>query len=220
MCSERILVCLKSASYWVDELPRYADRMQRRADWWAIAAGILSAITSLAIWPLFKNSNHTPELIVVSAVAFVAALCALVPRVKNYGEQAGQARELSGRYGSLKGQLMDIAYMSPMDQQKAQTVVADFQATKEKKDALRGLPVRPASGTDVPEVIAMTQEVRRAAAQAEAAAVKAEAAAVTAAKVAQAVPTPNGGGAGEDAKDTLTHVLPQAKTPGTPKKTE
>ena len=71
-----------------------------------------------------------------------AAICALVPRVKNYGELAGAARELASRYGSLEGDLLDLSKADPVDQERARTIVTDFQATKEKKDALRGLPDR------------------------------------------------------------------------------
>ena len=75
--------------------------------------------------------------VVVSLVAFAAALCALVPRVKNYGELAGQARELTSRYGGVVGDLLDLAKMEALDSDAARPVVEEFEAIKEKKDGLR-----------------------------------------------------------------------------------
>jgi hypothetical protein len=61
----------------------------------------------------------------------------------NYAEMAGQARELASRYGSLLGDLVDLD-VTPhrVDQQVALAVVTAFEATKQKKDALRRLPDR------------------------------------------------------------------------------
>jgi hypothetical protein len=137
----RVNGCLNSAVFWVQELPRYADRNQRKADAWAIAAGILSALTSLAIWPIVTNDASAAAKVVVSAVALAAAVCALVPRVMNYSELAGAARELASRYGNLTGQLIDLHEMGDhLDQSWALRVVNEFSAVKEKKDSLRGLP--------------------------------------------------------------------------------
>lgn len=139
--AERVKGCLDSATFWAQELPRYADRNQRKADWWAMASGILSAVTSLAIWSAVTGSNTDNAKIVVSAVALVAAVCALVPRIMSYAELAGQARELASRYGSLTGQLIDLREMGDnLDQPRALQAVTEFGATKQKKDALRGLP--------------------------------------------------------------------------------
>jgi hypothetical protein len=139
---ERVKVCLNSASFWVNELPRYADRLQRTADAWAIAAGILAALTSLSIFPIVGDGSSTLAKGVVSAVALAAAICALIPRVRNYAELAGQARELTSRYGGLVGDLIDLAHAQPVDQERARQVVTEFGSIKEKKDALRGLPDR------------------------------------------------------------------------------
>jgi hypothetical protein len=139
---ERITNCLRSASVWVEELPRYADRQQRRADFWAILAGILAALTSLAIFPVLDESATAPAKVAVSTVALAAAICALVPRVKNYGELAGQARELSSRYGGIVGDLLDLSVAGQIDQEQARLVVNEFESIKERKDALRDLPDR------------------------------------------------------------------------------
>ena len=78
----------------------------------------------------------------MSAVALAAAICALVPRVKNYAEFAGQARELSSRYGGIVGDLLDLSVANQIDQEQARIVVNEFESIKERKDALRGLPNR------------------------------------------------------------------------------
>ncbi|OGO55197.1 MAG: hypothetical protein A2V85_07925 [Chloroflexi bacterium RBG_16_72_14] len=140
--AERIRNCLRSASFWVNELPRYADRQQQRADSWAILAGVLASLTSLAIFPILTETSTPFEKAIVSAVALMAAICALIPRVKNYAELAGQARELSSRYGGITGDLVDLAHATAVDQEQARAVVTEFETIKEKKDALRGLPDR------------------------------------------------------------------------------
>ncbi len=55
----RINNCLRSAGFWVNALPRYADRQQVKADFWAILSGILAAVTSLAIFPVLGESPTT-----------------------------------------------------------------------------------------------------------------------------------------------------------------
>ena len=139
---ERIEGCLRSAVFWVNELPHYADRQQQLADTWAILAGVLASLTSLAIFPVLGDGSTNLAKGIVSAVALLAAICALVPRVKNYAELAGQARELSSRYGGVTGDLLDLAKASEIDQEAARSLVTEFEAIKEKKDALRGLPDR------------------------------------------------------------------------------
>jgi len=145
VCTENVRTCLDSAGFWVGELPRYADRNQQKADRWAIASGILAAITSLAIWPLVTESKQTWATVLVSLVALGAAVCALVPRIKNYAEMAGQARELASRYGSIYGKLMDLYNMGAnFNQPAALQIITEFDATKAKKDALRDLPDKEA----------------------------------------------------------------------------
>jgi hypothetical protein len=134
----RVTDCLKSARFWAEELPRYANRMQFWADFWAISAGLIAALTGLAIWPVLGESPTTTEKVVVSVGALLSATCALVPRVLNHGERAGAARELSSRYGSIIGLLEDLHHVSAEDYPDAALkAVTAFESTKEKKDALR-----------------------------------------------------------------------------------
>ncbi len=141
---ERVEGCLRSATFWVTELPKYADRQQRKADWWAIVSGALAAFTGLAIFPAITDASTDLEKAFVAVFAFAAAICALVPRVMNYAELAGQARELTSRYGGVVGDLLDLAKSKadPFPSDAARPVVEAFEAIKEKKDGLRGLPDR------------------------------------------------------------------------------
>nr|NLI50961.1 hypothetical protein [Propionibacterium sp.] len=143
---ERVERCLASAEYWVVRLPRYADSYQARADFWAIAAGLLAAVTSLSIWPVLNESPSVWAKVLVSMVALASAICALVPRIKGYAEEAGAARVLSAQYGSIVGRLVDLLAEQTLNREVASLIVAEFQAIKEKKDALRGLPARQAVG--------------------------------------------------------------------------
>src|SRR6266508_2572048 len=60
----------------------------------------------------------------------------------NYSELAGKARELTSRYGGVVGDLLDLAKAEPFQAEPARPVVEAFEAIKEKKDGLRGLPDR------------------------------------------------------------------------------
>jgi hypothetical protein len=143
---ERVRDCLKSARFWVWELPRYADRQQRLADGWAIAAGVLASATGLSIFPVVTADSTWEQKILVSVAGLAAAICALIPRVTNYSELAGQARELTSRYGGIVGDLLDLSKAEPFTSvvDAALPVVTEFEAIKAKKDNLRGLPDRDA----------------------------------------------------------------------------
>lgn len=150
--ASRIGECLDSARFWVDALPAYADQQQTLADRLALTAGIVSAFSGLAIWPIV-TADPTLGKLFASSLALVAAVAALIPRIKNYGESAGHARELTSRYGSLLGDLEDLqaailrtpghrkeSVLDPALTAPARELLKEFEATKQKKDALRGLP--------------------------------------------------------------------------------
>ena len=143
--SDRVERCLTSATFWVRELPKYADRQQRLADGWALASGALAAATGLSIFPVLTDAASDLDKLLVSLAAFLAAIFALVPRVKNYAEHAGQARELTSRYGGVVGDLLDLSKAQPKPADAAaRAIVTEFETIKEKKDGLRGLPDRDA----------------------------------------------------------------------------
>ena len=146
--SERtVLDCLNSSKYWIAVLPEYANDMQRRADRWAIVAGALSAVGGLGVWLTIMKDARTWVQFAVSAVAFAAAIAALVPRVKNYGEMAGQARQLMTPYGHIEGLLRDAVEQRGdgwPPHQDLRGVIEAFDATKASKDTnLRHLPRKP-----------------------------------------------------------------------------
>jgi hypothetical protein len=139
---QRVEDCHESARFWVRELPLYADRNQRLADGWALAAGVLSAVTGLAIFPVLTDTSTDLQKALVAAGALLASVFALVPRIMNYGELAGAARELTSRYGSVLGDLLDLTLAEPFPAEAALVTVTEFEETKAKKDGLRGLPDR------------------------------------------------------------------------------
>lgn len=143
----RLRMCVDSTTYWAVELPRYANRQQDKADRWALAAGVVGAITGLSAFPTLENTGLWGR-IAVAAAAFLAAAFALVPRVKNYAEMAGKAREIASAYGPLRGGFVDAyaemeAGRGSDDARRA--LVEEFQAVKAKKDELRYLPQRQPS---------------------------------------------------------------------------
>jgi hypothetical protein len=146
---DRVEQCYASAAYWARALPHYADSEQSKADWCSLIAGVAAAITGLGIWPLLgindgKVTELNPWTLAFSGLALVAAIAALLPRIYNYGEMAGHAREVGTRYGTLVGALEDLVLESPFDPIAARAVVDEFEATKAKKDSLRRLPNRDA----------------------------------------------------------------------------
>lgn len=145
----RLRMCVDSTTYWAVELPRYANRQQDKADRWALAAGVVGAITGLSAFPTLENTGLWGR-VAVAAAAFLAAALALVPRVKNYAEMAGKAREIASAYGPLRGGFVD-AY-AEMETGRGsddarRALVEEFQAVKAKKDELRYLPQRPPAPT-------------------------------------------------------------------------
>jgi hypothetical protein len=141
-CRARVVRCLESAVLWADELPRYANIQQSKADFWAIAAGIVASITGLAIFPVLNDSSTTTEKAIVTLFAFTAAVFALVPRIRNYAEEAGEARTIATAYGPLVGRLLDARAAIDAEQsdpEAVRAVIDDFEAAKAKKDQLRYL---------------------------------------------------------------------------------
>lgn len=139
---QRVRACLVSAQLWTHQLPRYANWQQSKADWWAVAAGLIASITGLAIFPVADDPSDDRAKFVVAFFALAAGICALVPRVKNYGEMAGRARELSSVYGPLVGRLLDAlvaARAGTADQAELRAVLIDFESAKARKDQLRFL---------------------------------------------------------------------------------
>ena len=141
-----VVACLNSTRYWDAVLPEYASDMQRRADRWAIFSGALSAVGGLGVWATISHDARTWAQFAVSGIAFLGAIAALVPRVKSYGEMAGQARQLVTSYGRLEGLLYDAVGWPPGTGHDGvvRKVIDDFNAVKASKDTtLRHLPRKP-----------------------------------------------------------------------------
>jgi hypothetical protein len=121
--------------------------MQKAADFWAVSAAILAAATAIAVWPVLDEDSSNWETWLVSAGALLSGVCASVPRVMNYGERAGAARELASSYGSVLGVLTDLRHVSTTllrskYHAEALKALADFDSVKKKKDALRRVGTR------------------------------------------------------------------------------
>lgn len=165
----RLRKCLASAGYWVIALPTYADRMQALADRWALAAGMLAILTGLAVWTKVAESGSVWAEAVVAAAAVLAGVFALVPRIKNYGELAGSARELGAQAKHLYGELLDLWCDKDncLDSEVAKERVRNFEAVRKDKDRLRYLPTPSESPTwtdDLPvwDVQKVNNEVKQA----------------------------------------------------------
>jgi hypothetical protein len=143
----RIADCHRSAKFWVNQLPVYADKMQRAADSWALLAAVVASGTAIAIWPVLGEDSSTWETWLVSLGALLSGICASVPRLMNYGERAGAARELTSSYGAVLGVLTDLRHVSSTSlrskyEANALKALAEFDSAKQKKDALRRVGTR------------------------------------------------------------------------------
>jgi hypothetical protein len=140
----RIDGCLSSATHWADQLPVFADKMQRSADSYAITSAVLSAFTGLAVWAALTQSAAWWARGLVSLVGLAAGVVGVVPRIKNFAEAASKARELASQYGSIKGRLLDAkAWFGHQPNDAAlRQLVADFESIKKSKDLLVPYPAQ------------------------------------------------------------------------------
>jgi len=139
----RIRKCLESADHWAKHLPAYAEHHQRLSDRFTICAAIFATITGLSVWALLAASPDWRAQLFVSAFAIIAATVGIVPKVKNYAEAAGKARELTTQYGAVAGDLLDsleaINNKTSTDM-ALRRVVNDFELIKKSKDLLVPAP--------------------------------------------------------------------------------
>lgn len=139
----RLLMCFESASLWADELPRYATRQKRNANIWALVSGVAASITALTIWPLISENAELWAKLIVSSLAFITAISALVPKVLRYSEMAERGQELASEYGRALGLLTDlVTAKGAIDQKRARKAVEVFGLAKTRKDRLEHLPRR------------------------------------------------------------------------------
>src|ERR1035441_4115114 len=95
----RLTECIDSSRFWANHLNSYSDKMQALADGYAISASLISTITGLAAWGMIARTPKLWAQVLVGAMAFAAAVVAMVPKVKGYGECAVKAAPLSTEYG-------------------------------------------------------------------------------------------------------------------------
>lgn len=142
----RVKECLESASFWAEILAYHADGLQKRADTWSISAGLLAAVAGLSAWKLVTDQKDVLwAILATSILALAAGVSALVPRIKNYAENAALSRELAARYGQSKGVLINtFSWMSSPNANDAvvRAVVSEFETIKKSKDSMRYVPVR------------------------------------------------------------------------------
>lgn len=107
--TSHVLFLRSDAAFWASALPKYAAGMQRLADRYAIASGMLSAVTGLGIWATIAASADARVQYLVSAVAFVAAVLALVPKQMGYADCASNCFDIAATYGKVEGDLATAA---------------------------------------------------------------------------------------------------------------
>ena len=136
--------CRASAAFWAgpDGLPAYAARMQSRSNLLAILTAVLGAISSLSVWTLLSNDPGWQAQLAVSLVALATVVTGTLGKMRNYGQAAGQAQELSSQFGHIKGALMDLepVLSKPEYVATVQDVVLKYEAIKARKDALNPIP--------------------------------------------------------------------------------
>jgi hypothetical protein len=142
----RVMECIDSARFWAEGLGLYANSMSNRVDGWAITAAALSTVTGLGVWSTVAGSNKPEAVVAVSAVAFLSAIAALIPKIRGYADCAKNARTLSTRYGSALGDLMDALEMLRNGDMEAgaqaKAAVAKFEATRAEKGDLKPFPAK------------------------------------------------------------------------------
>jgi hypothetical protein len=76
----RLRMCVDSTTYWAVELPRYANRQQDKADRWALAAGVVGAITGLSAFPTLENTGLWGRVAPARTARCVAGSSTRTPR--------------------------------------------------------------------------------------------------------------------------------------------
>lgn len=136
--------CRLSAEFWAGHIGSFADKMQSRADQFAIAAALLSTITGLSAWGSIAASAALWAQLVVGFMAIAAAVASIVPKVRKYAECAFKAAPLASEYGRSLGELQDaieaIKSQAPNAQAQAAQALKAFYDTKKKKDTLVPFP--------------------------------------------------------------------------------
>jgi hypothetical protein len=108
----------------------------------------------LSVVGTIDKSTRVWAQVLVAVISVSSAIAASVPRVKQYGEMAGHARQLCTTYGKVEGELLNAYECPPAQRSEAvlQKVITNFDAVKSLKDAnLRDLPPRPIVKSSKPD---------------------------------------------------------------------
>jgi hypothetical protein len=137
---ETLVVCKHSAGFWATHLGPYAQDMRKKSDWYKIAAGVFSTVTTLAVWTTLVDSVQLGAVIAVSVVGVITGFVAIMPQVKGYGPCAESAAMLADSYGQAQGELDSALEMMEKGDSRAQdyaeTALAHFTAIRSQKQKL------------------------------------------------------------------------------------
>ena len=136
--------CIVSAEFWATHLNLYSANMQALADRYAIITSLISAVTGLGAWGTIAASTKWWGQAVVGVMAFAAAIVALIPKQRGYGECALKAAPLSTEYGRVLGPLRnaqaELKSGNPNAQTHSQEAIAAFNDVRQKKNDLKPFP--------------------------------------------------------------------------------
>lgn len=99
--------CIASANYWCERLPHEMHYVTNATRYCAVISAVLSAATSVAVWPLISQSTELWAQSVTSAVAFCTALVALLPVALGYQKRRDDIVEAMKLMGPAFGNLRE-----------------------------------------------------------------------------------------------------------------
>lgn len=138
--------CFESAEFWSGKLLRRGARIEGRATACGFTAAALSTLAGLSVWTVLADRPDWWAQLLVSVVAFLAAMSASAPKLLGYDTAGPMLQRLNTEYGEHAGRLRDarVALESASgDPGRRATalevagVVRDaFEDTKKEKDRL------------------------------------------------------------------------------------
>lgn len=154
-----------SSLFWSEHLARYGARMRKRSNIYAVAAAVVSTITGATIWTTFSKSPETWAQILVGAIAVLAAVLALIPKLWGYSDCAINAPAIGSKYGKQLEKLrkahddLDAGVEGASD--KAWAAIIEFYDIREEKEKLTPYPSKlQAEATELYRTAGVTQTDR------------------------------------------------------------
>ncbi|MFD8599299.1 hypothetical protein ACFV1L_30275 [Kitasatospora sp. NPDC059646] len=104
---ENLSACIRSARKWTHRLPEeiYGTTVTMRR--YNVAAVLVSAVTSVSVWPLIAHSSELWAQVVTSVFTFLAAVLGAVPTALGIRERQSLLIQLSRQMGPVYGDLLD-----------------------------------------------------------------------------------------------------------------